>query len=225
MGSRQYLVADADAGQRQLLDLLLSDGESIVVGVETAKQALEFLKSNTPALAVLAYELPDMPGTEVGKRLKLVARLQAVPVIVTVDPGDAFGVSEDVRSAAADAGVELLVPKPLGDKALRERATRLIQAAQSRDTRAPARIRHDTGVIEESLRELEARQHPPAADLPPQSSALKDGEPELERLRQENAKLRRRVLAQQEAMEKLRAEFDEARRASRRGLFGRRRED
>jgi len=233
MGSRQYLIADADPGQRQLLDLLLSDAESTIAAVESAKQALEFLRTNSPSLVVLAYELPGMPGTEVCKRLKLVARLQHVPVIVTVDPGEGFGVPEEVRDAAEDAGVDLLVPKPLGDKALRERATRLILAAEMKQVRAPARAKHDTAVIEESLRELDARQS--AAATTPGQDGQAAGKPgraaqrapdetaELERLRAENAQLKQRLLAVQDQLERARAELDEARRASKRGLFGRRR--
>ncbi len=238
MSSRQYLIADADPGQRQLLDLLLSDGESTIAQVETARQALEFLRTNTPALVVLAYELPGMPGTEVCKRLKLVARLQHVPVIVTVDPGEAFGVPEEVRVAAEDAGVDLLVPKPLGDKALRERATRLILAAEMRQARSPARARHDTGVIEQSLKELDARQSggepaTPAGSPDGQAEAARGArgasrhagadEAEVERLRTENAKLKQRLLALQDQNERLRSEVEELKRSSRRGLFGRRR--
>ncbi|HEX7038538.1 MAG TPA: response regulator [Trueperaceae bacterium] len=234
MGSRQYLIADPDPGQRQLLDLLLSDGESTIAQVESAKQALEFLRTNTPALVVLAYELPGMAGTEVCKRLKLVARLQHVPVIVTVDPGEAFGVPEEVRAAAEDAGVDLLVPKPLGDKALRERATRLILAAELRQARAPARVKHDTAVIEESLKELDARQAGGAARpaAPGQDGQAQGARPaprapggeaeEIERLRGENAKLKQRLLALQDQNDRLRAEVEELKR-SRRGLFGRRR--
>lgn len=225
MSSRQFLIADADPGQRQLLDLLLSDADTTIAAVESARQALEFLRTNTPALVVLAYELPGMPGTEVCKRLKLVARLQHVPVIVTVDPGEGFGVPDSVRQEALDAGVDLLVPKPLGDKALRERATRLILAAEARQGRAPARVKHDTGVIEESLKELDAgggQQKGPGRDGQAASPdpALAD---EVARLRDENAKLKRRLLAMQEQTSRLQTELEEAKRQAKRGLFGRRR--
>lgn len=229
MSSRQFLIADADAGQRQLLDLLLSDADTTIAAVESARQALEFLRTNTPSLVVLAYELPGMPGTEVCKRLKLVARLQHVPVIVTVDPGDGFGVPEEVRAEAEAAGVDLLVPKPLGDKALRERALRLILAAEGRVMRSPSRAKHDTSVIEDSLREIEAQQAHPAAPGRDghTAEAARDpkggGEDELERLRRANARMKQRVLVLQEQLEKLKAELEEAKRARKGGLFGRRR--
>lgn len=231
MSSRQYLIADPDAGQRQLLDLLLADGETNIAAVESARQTLEFLRSNTPALVVLAYELPDMPGTEVCERVKLVARLQRVPVIVTVDPQDSLGIPEELRLEAEEAGVDLLVPKPLGDKALRERANRLIQmGVDGRNGSLSTRPRKDTGVIEASLKELEDRQRGSESasvakvSAPPADDADRK---ELERLREENSKLKRRVVSQLEAIEKMQAELDELKhKGSRRGgIFGRRREE
>lgn len=229
MSSRQYLIADPDAGQRQLLDLLLADGETNIAAVENARQTLEFLRSNTPALVVLAYELPDMPGTEVCERLKLVARLQRVPVIVTVDPQDSLGVPEELRQRAEEAGVDLLVPKPLGDKALRDRANRLIQMGVDGRNAAPStRPRKDTGVIEASLKELEDRQRGAGVEVDAKAKVrpADDGDlKELERLRDENAKLKRRVVSQLDAIEKLQAELDEIKQkgARRGGIFGRRR--
>ena len=35
MSSRQFLIADPDEGQRQLLDLLLADANSVLVAVGT----------------------------------------------------------------------------------------------------------------------------------------------------------------------------------------------
>ncbi len=238
MSSRQYLIADPDAGQRQLLDLLLADGETTIAAFENARQTLEFLRSNTPALVVLAYELPDMPGIEVCQRIKLVGRLQQVPVIVTVEPGDFLGVPDEIRDEAYEAGVDLLLPKPLGDKAIRERANRLIQSGGEGRQAAHMRPRKDTGVIEASLKELEDRQRvtgpsaPAAADVENETTAAgrsakadESLKQELERLREENAKLRRRLVGQMETAEKLQAELEELRQRSKRGgIFGRRRE-
>ena len=222
-----------------MLDLLLADGETAIAAVETARQTLEFLRTNTPALVVLAYELPDMPGTEVCQRIKLVARLQQVPVIVTLEPQDSFGVPEPIRQEAEEVGVDLLLPKPLGDKALRERANRLIQVGvDGLHASRPQRPRKDTGVIEASLKELEDRQRGAKGNSEPEQKAggseHKSGgaeseslKQELERLRDENAKLKRRVVSQMDAIEKLKAEVEELRQrcARRGGLFGRRREE
>lgn len=234
MGSRQYLIADPDEGQRQLVDLLLADGNSVLVAVSTARQALEFLRSNTPSLVVLAQELPDMPGTAVAKRLKAVQRLANVPVIVTTEPPEGLGVSIDLRQEAGQAGVDLLLPKPLGDKALKERARRLMQEAEAAH-KAPRRggsldrPHGTTAVIDDTLKELDAASRTQAATKTTgsrsstSSKASSDGEvlaKELAKLREENVKLKQKLLSRQETIEKLRAEIDDLKRP--RGLFGRR---
>ncbi len=236
MSSRQFLIADPDEGQRQLLDLLLADANSVLVAVSTARQALEFLRSNTPDLVVLAQELPDMPGIAVAKRLKAVQRLGNVPVIVTTEVTEGLGVSVDLRQTAEDAGVDLLLPKPLGDKALKERARRLMQEADAakQQPRSGARRQSTTAVIDDTLKELDGAspsvtgsdEADPAKTAAQRTGrATADGEVlarELVKLRDENVKLKRKVLAAQETIERLKAELDDLKRR-RGGLFGRRR--
>ncbi|HZJ08727.1 MAG TPA: response regulator, partial [Trueperaceae bacterium] len=191
MSSRQYLIADPDEGQRQLLDVLLADGNSVLVAVETARQALEFLRSNTPSLVVLAQELPDMTGTAVCKRLKAVQRLAFVPVIVTTEPPEGPGISIDLRQEAEQAGVDLLVPKPLGDKALKERSRRLMQEADAAN-KGPrrsslSRQQGTTAVIEATLKELDESSHAEARVSKSTAKAGADAlASELAKLRDEN---------------------------------------
>lgn len=224
MPSKQYLIADADEGQRQLLDLLLADGHSAIVAVENARQALEFLRENTPSLVVISQELPDMPGTAVCKRLKAVQRLANVPVIVTTEPPGGLGVSLDMRQVAEQAGVDLLLPKPLGDKALKERARRLMQeaeAAAASGQGAPRRRFGTTAVIDDTIKELDGTAATPGSEKRAAARAADDLTVEIERLRDENVKLKRKLLAAQESIERLRTEVDDLKR--RRGPFGRRR--
>jgi|SRR5690606_3069520 len=237
MSSRQYLIADPDEGQRQLLDLLLADANSVLIAVGTARQALEFLRSNTPDLVILAQELPDMPGTAVAKRLKAVQRLSNVPVIVTTDPPRGLGVSVDLRKEAGESGVDLLLPKPLGDKALKERARRLIQEAETvkqgaRRSGGSGR-QATTAVIDDTLKELDDASGRLTAGTAASGQAAvgmagavgAEDEVltrELVKLREENMKLRRKLSKAQEHVERLEAELDDLKRR-RGGLFGRRR--
>src|SRR5690606_3366186 len=133
---------------------------------------------------------------------------------VTLEPQDSFGVPDSVRQEADEAGVDLLLPKPLGDKALRDRANRLIQVGpDGRPSTRTVRPRKDTGVIEASLKELEDRQRDarpePAGEKQPAAQKDDSQAQELERLREENSKLKRRVVSQLDAIEKLKAELDE----------------
>ncbi|MFO7545309.1 MAG: response regulator [Trueperaceae bacterium] len=126
MSERAILVVDSDPLQRQLIDVLLADPNAVVVEAGTAREALEYLKEHTPDLAIVAYELPDLDGAELTDRLKRVSRLAHVPVLMTTSPRDGLGVAPALRAKARAAGVDLLIPKPLGDKNVRERSRRLM---------------------------------------------------------------------------------------------------
>ena len=131
-----------------------------------------------------------------------------------------------------------LAERPLGDKALKERARRLMQEAEAVQRQpqrsASARRQATTAVIDDTLKELDkASTNLPVGEAVPATNtgavgsgrASADGEVlarELVRLRDENVKLKRRALAAQETIERLKAELDELKRR-RGGLFGRRR--
>src|SRR5690606_11531544 len=126
MSERAILVVDPDPLQRQLVDVLLADPNAAMVEAGTAREALEYLKEHTPDLAIVAYELPDLDGADLTDRLKRVSRLARVPVLMTTAPPDGLGVPPALRAKARSVGVDLLIPKPLGDKNVRERARRLM---------------------------------------------------------------------------------------------------
>lgn len=235
MSDRHILIADPDPVQRQLIDLLLADERTDIVAVDSARAVLEYVRSSTPALILMSHELPDLSGIAVSKRVKSVQRLSRVPIVVTTAEPVGLGIDPELRRAAEEAGVDLLLPKPLGDKALKERSRRLLAAAEAGVTNQARYIApHNatTAVIEQTLRELDgagsAAQHSDtytnadgdAGDHGPDLAAMMN---ELLVLRDENALLKRRVSAQQQALDTLRAEHDEAKRNARtRGLFGRR---
>lgn len=126
MSERAILVVDPDPLQRQLIDVLLADPNAAVVEAGTAREALEYLKEHTPDLAIVAYELPDLDGAELIARLKRVRRLTHVPVLLTTVLHGGIGVAPALRAKARSVGADLLIPKPLGDKNVRERARRLM---------------------------------------------------------------------------------------------------
>src|SRR5690625_7761339 len=76
------LVADDVAGQRLILEFLLSVDGYDVTTVEDGKAALEYLKGNTPDLAILDVKMPYLSGIDVCDRMKRIPRLREVPVII-----------------------------------------------------------------------------------------------------------------------------------------------
>lgn len=124
------LVADDLAGQRMILDMLLSiDGYEVHM-VDDGLAALDFLKVHTPDLVILDVVMPHLGGLEVCGRMKRISRLRDVPVIILTAHQDDH-VSAQARYVKADA----LVYKPLEGKDLRLRVRELLtRRAQAVET-------------------------------------------------------------------------------------------
>lgn len=116
------LIAEDLAGQRMVLDMLLSvDGYEVHM-VEDGVEALEYLKEHTPDLAILDVRMPRLGGLEVCARMKRVSRLKDVPVLILTALRDQATL-EASRLVAADA----IVYKPLEGKDFRETIKSLLQ--------------------------------------------------------------------------------------------------
>ena len=119
MNNRVYtgatiLVADDNAGQRNILDLVLSADGYHVDAVEDGREALTYLKTHTPDLIILDVLMPHFNGLEVCSRLKRVPRLKHVPVIILT------ALQDDETLATADmARADKVLVKPLAGKDLR----------------------------------------------------------------------------------------------------------
>lgn len=119
------LVADDLEGQRLVLEMLLSvDGYDVTM-VEDGKAALDYLKTNTPDLAILDVKMPYLTGIEVCRRMKRIPRLKHVPVMILTALRD----DETVRSAWEHHADEVIL-KPLEGKDFRETVKRLIAKGQ-----------------------------------------------------------------------------------------------
>lgn len=230
MAQRTILVVDPDPLQRQLVDVLLADPNARLLEAASAREALELLKEHTPDLVLVAFELPDLDGAEVTDRIKRVSRLARVPVVLTTAMRDGLGVAPVVRAKARSAGVDLLIPKPLGDKNVRERVRRLMAEPQHSGGTPPGTRERSTLVLDETLVTLDE-----VGGVVPSGTALHgagmvdssttpggggeaDQRQELERLRSENDRLRKRV----EALERERdAQRGDDRSGRRRGARGR----
>jgi DNA-binding response OmpR family regulator len=134
------LIAEPDASQRQIIDLLLTAGGFDLNFVIDGREAMAFLQANTPDLVIAAVDLPVVDGLELCRKVRAVRRLARAPVILLTH--DATTAAK-LQSAAHAAGASLVLSAPLGDKNLSERAKALMQQqGQFRELRAvPARPR------------------------------------------------------------------------------------
>ena len=117
-------MAEDLAGQRLVLDMLLTVEGYDVKLVEDGAEALAYLKPHTPDLAILDVRMPNVDGLEVCARMKRVTRLKGVPVMILTALRD-DATLESARLAGADA----VVIKPLEGKDFRSEVKRLLRAA------------------------------------------------------------------------------------------------
>lgn len=98
-----------------ILDMLLSlEGYDLVL-VKDGREALEYLKDHTPDLAILDVSMPYLTGIEVCDRMRRIARLKDVPVILLTAHQD-----DNTMTMAKLVQVTEVVHKPLGGKDFRK---------------------------------------------------------------------------------------------------------
>ncbi len=107
----KILVVDDDASTRTLLELILSSGGHEITLLNDGREALAYLKTNTPELIVIDVNMPVLDGIEVCSRIKKLPRFKRIPVIVLTSMNDA-----ETRTRATTAHASEIVYKPLTGK-------------------------------------------------------------------------------------------------------------
>ncbi len=117
------LVADDEPAVRTLLEMILGSDGHTVISVADGKEALTYLKDNTPDLIVLDINMPFMSGLDVCSRVKRIKRFQNTPVVILTAMND-----QRTRDAATGVKVDLFVNKPLTGKNFRKTVQDLLEA-------------------------------------------------------------------------------------------------
>jgi CheY-like chemotaxis protein len=105
------LVVDDDASTRTLLELILSSGGHQITLLNDGREALAYLKTQTPDLIVIDVNVPVLDGIEVCSRIKKLPRFRNIPVVVLTSMNDAA-----TRVRAINANASEIVYKPLTGK-------------------------------------------------------------------------------------------------------------
>ncbi len=188
MSRPTILFADPNPTQHKMVDMLFTIDGFEVETVETGRAALEFLKKNTPELAILAMDLDDLDGSAICSRMKSVSRLSNTPVILVAPSTRDLGIPDRVRAIARDVRADLLLQRPLGDKNLRERAKRLIEGERPYQTQSGTqRPVHTTQILEQTIEQMERGQMVVDNDEP------RSLQRRVQALQEENRALRKRV--------------------------------
>jgi DNA-binding response OmpR family regulator len=112
MNSR-ILIADDDAGLRQLMRMILAREGFEVIEAANGEQALALAMAIDPALILLDVMMPGMDGYDVCRRLKTDQRTGRVPVVFV-------SAAEDVsqRNEVQKLGADACIKKPIGPRDL-----------------------------------------------------------------------------------------------------------
>jgi two-component system, OmpR family, KDP operon response regulator KdpE len=115
------LVCDDELQILRALKVILRDGGFDVIGVATAREALDAAAVQQPDAAILDLVLPDGDGVEVCRSIR---EWSAMPIIVLSAVGE-----EQQKVRALEAGADDYVTKPFSPAELTARLTRALTRA------------------------------------------------------------------------------------------------
>lgn len=125
---RRLLIVDDDPDIREMTTLMFGEDFEVIVAA-TGEEAIRRATLERPDVILLDLRLPDLPGTEVTKRLRDSALTSLIPVImITAEEGAEL---ESLRS-----GVDDHISKPFHEDTLRARIDSALARA-SRSARSP----------------------------------------------------------------------------------------
>jgi len=110
------LLVEDDSLLRHAFRLLLEDAGYRIYEAGTAHEALEKARASTPDLVLLDLGLPDAPGLDVARTLRLHEPTQDTPIVALTGR-----VGADEKQECIDAGCTAYLAKPVPAKELLKR--------------------------------------------------------------------------------------------------------
>ncbi len=104
---QRILIVDDERDIVQVLEFALQQAGFETVAASDAASALARVRERQPDLILLDLMLPDLPGTEVFRQLKSVAKTAALPVVMLTARGD-----EVDRVVGFELGADDYITKP-----------------------------------------------------------------------------------------------------------------
>jgi len=96
------LMVDDDEFQHRLLGLALESVSLELAFAISGAEALGVLRKRRPDLVLMDFELPDISGVEIMRRMKSVAQFSGIPVIMVSSFSEKHIVVDSLRAGAAD---------------------------------------------------------------------------------------------------------------------------
>ena len=119
MAKRRVLIVDDDPDLREMVSLILNDGEYVVEGAATGRAGLEHVAQQPPDLVILDINLPDMTGFDVLRDLRRDSNVGVLMLTVRTEASDLV--------AGLDAGADDYLVKPFRSDELSARVRALLR--------------------------------------------------------------------------------------------------
>jgi CheY-like chemotaxis protein len=116
------LLVEDYRDSREMFKLLLEDLKYRVLATDNGQDALGLVSKGTPDLILTDFNLPDMNGTELIRRIRgLGGRLSHIPIVMLT----AYG-RDEVHDSAIEAGCTAFFSKPIDFVMLQEAIEQLL---------------------------------------------------------------------------------------------------
>lgn len=128
------LAIDDEIQNLELVEYALGD-EYEVIPVRSGREALDYLKKNTPSLILLDIMMPEMDGMEVYRHIKENGK-ERTPVIFLTSVSDT-----ETEGSCFDMGAVDFISKPFEPKIILKRVARTLELAhKGRDVKQAATV-------------------------------------------------------------------------------------
>lgn len=121
--SQTILIADDELNIRQLVAFTLRRRGYTVLEAADGTVALELIRRERPALAVLDVMMPGLTGIAVIRQLALSPETAAIPIILLSAKGQGSEIEEGLAS-----GARLYLVKPFSPRELADRVAEVLAA-------------------------------------------------------------------------------------------------
>jgi len=96
------LAVDDDDLQRKMLARVLRSEHYQLAFAASGNEALGLLRKRRPDIILLDFEMPDMSGLDVLRRLKAIPQFASIPVVMVTGQSNRTAVSESLKAGAVD---------------------------------------------------------------------------------------------------------------------------
>lgn len=102
MATHRIMVVDDEVGALTLIGIMLERGGFEVLKAHDAYEALNQLRTETPAMIILDVMMPGMDGIELCRHIRAAAATRETPVLILSARGDPESVEQGMNAGADD---------------------------------------------------------------------------------------------------------------------------